>query len=92
MKTLTNIHNNKATYNNGIVTFIKTSDKFYTYYNVYDVRFDFIIIGDTFDFNGTTYIKKSSRTAYVQNGGGKWFYFSNNDICDVYLHEAKKDI
>ena len=89
MNSLTNIRNNKAMYNNTQVTFIKTSDELYSYYNLFNIRFDCIAIGDALDFNGTTYVKKSSRTAYVQNMGNRWFYFSNNDMCDVCLREAK---
>ena len=75
-------------YNGKQFSGIKSSDKFYKYTNLFNVRFDCIVLGDTFSFNGTTYIKKSSRTAWVQNGGDRFFYFSNNDICDVYLREA----
>ena len=89
MKTLASIHNNKAIYNDVQVTFIKTSDKLYTYYNLFNVRFDNIRVGDMFSFNGTSYTKKSSRTAFLNEISTRWFYFSNNDICDVYIHESK---
>ena len=75
MNSLTNIRNNKAMYNNTQVTFIKTSDELYFYYNLFNIRFDCIAIGDALDFNGTTYVKKSTRTAYVQNVGIDGFIF-----------------
>ena len=77
-------------YDNKLFNGYAHQDKHYEYTTLRDVRFDCIVIGDTFSFRGTTYIKKSSRTALVQNGGGRWFYFSGNDITEVYLRKAKK--
>jgi len=53
-------------------------------------NFDQIQIGRTFNFNGTTWEKRSSRTAHVWGMPHRWFYFSKNDecfVCEGYLKQ-----
>ena len=38
-----------------------------------------------FRFNGTTFIKKSSRTAYVADMGDRFFYFSGGDVVSTKI-------
>ena len=46
--------------------------------------FDDIKIGRPFIFNGTSYNKRSNRTANVFGMPSRWFYFSKKDV--VYSH------
>ena len=46
--------------------------------------FENIQVGRTFNFNGTTWEKRSSRTAHVWGMPFRWFYFSKKDICTVH--------
>lgn len=38
-----------------------------------------ITIGQRFEFGGTAWIKKSSRSATLEENPTKWFYFSAKD-------------
>ncbi|AUR87613.1 hypothetical protein NVP1101O_202 [Vibrio phage 1.101.O._10N.261.45.C6] len=42
-------------------------------------KFSNILIGQRFFFQGTEYVKKSTRTASLFACESKWFYFSKND-------------
>jgi len=53
------------------------------------VEFKDVKIGSDFYFNGTTFIKKSNRTAWLINKT-HWFYFSKSEICKIVL-ESKED-
>ena len=47
--------------------------------------FSQVQIGDTFTFNGSVWLKRSSRSAQVslpKRSGPPWFYFSGKDIVD----------
>ena len=68
---------------------IKTSDKHYNYNTFYNVLFENIVIGDSFDYNETEFTKKSSRTAFLNEIPTRWFYFKQIDMCDVYTHKPK---
>ena len=43
------------------------------------MTFQEIAIGGMFSFNGTTFKKKSSRTAFIYGRPSRWFYFSKKD-------------
>ena len=43
-------------------------------------KFSELVNGELFTFNGTTFKKKSSRTAFVYGRPNRWFYFSKNDV------------
>ena len=42
--------------------------------------FELIDIGEAFKWNGTVYVKKSSRTAYVFGVPYRWYYFSKTQF------------
>ena len=48
------------------------------------LTFKQLYIGEHFQFNGTTYIKQSTRTARIQASPSIWFYFSQKD--QVIIH------
>ena len=68
---------------------VKSSDKHYNYKVFYNVLFENIVIGDSFDYNGTTFTKKSSRTAFLYKKPAHWFYFKQVAMCDVYQNNMK---
>ena len=39
-------------------------------------------IGQHFHYNGTEYVKQSSRTAFLANSPAIWFYFSIYQECN----------
>ena len=43
------------------------------------LSFSDLQIGDSFESNGSTWVKKSSRTAYIFGMPHRWFYFSKSD-------------
>ena len=43
------------------------------------MTFQEITIGAMFSYNGTTFKKKSSRTAFIYGRPSRWFYFSKKD-------------
>lgn len=48
-----------------------------------------IKIGDAFHLNGTWWVKKSSRTAYLWEMPHRWFYFSKDDLVFTDEKESK---
>ena len=42
-------------------------------------------VGKPFRYNGSTYVKKSSRTAYLLDMYSRWFYFSHSDIVSLEI-------
>ena len=78
-----------ALYNGISYNCVKSSDKHYNYSVFYNVLFENIVIGDSFDYNGTTFVKKSSRTAFLHEIPTRWFYFRQVDMCDVYKNNLK---
>ena len=54
------------------------------------MSFSKVKIGGSFELNGSTWIKKSSRTAYIFGMPHRWFYFSKNDIVFTTRKEAKE--
>ena len=46
--------------------------------------FENIQVGKTFNCNGTTWVKRSSKTAHVWGTPHRWFYFSKKDMCTVH--------
>lgn len=46
------------------------------------VNFSNVRLGEMFNFNGTTYIKKSTRTALCM-AAPRTFYFSQTDVCKI---------
>lgn len=45
--------------------------------------FDKVAIKGQFVYNGTQWVKRSSRTAALFGQPSRWFYFSNNDQVSV---------
>ena len=60
-------------------------DPFYVYTAFIDVPFEDIPLEGIFTYNGTTYVKKSTRTAFLQEIPSRWFYFSKYDIASKYV-------
>ena len=54
------------------------------------MSFSKVKIGGSFELNGSTWIKKSNRTAYIFGMPHRWFYFSKNDIVFTTRKEAKE--
>ena len=46
--------------------------------------FENIQVGKTFNCNGTTWVKRSSKTAHVWGTPHRWFFFSKKDMCTVH--------
>ncbi len=46
---------------------------------IYYLNFETLDVGDSFIFDGRTWIKKSTRTAYQFGRPEMWFYFRNKD-------------
>ena len=54
------------------------------------MSFSKVKIGGSFELNGSTWIKKSNRTAYIFGMPHRWFYFSKNDIVFTTRKEANE--
>lgn len=54
--------------------------------------FDSIQAGRTFEYNGTIWEKRSSRTAHVWGMPHRWFYFSKSDDCRVHKSYIKNNL
>lgn len=46
-------------------------------------KFSELANGELFTFSGTTFKKKSSRTAFIYGRPNRWFYFGKNEIVNV---------
>lgn len=42
--------------------------------------FENLAVGAEFEFNGSWYFKRSSRTAELLDVSGRWFYFSSWEV------------
>ena len=60
--------------------------------NMKRANFDQIQTGRTFEFNSTTWEKRSARTAHVWGMPHRWFYFSKNDECFVHEDYLKQKV
>ena len=49
----------------------------------YQTHFERLRIGSNFRLGGTSWIKKSSRTARTPEAPDRVFYFSKNDLCVI---------
>lgn len=54
------------------------------------LNFETLDVGDWFIFDGRTWIKKSTRTAYQFGRPEMWFYFRNKDRVR-FEHELSKE-
>lgn len=50
---------------------------------MYMTTFARVEVGGEFRSDGTDYIKKSSRTAYVKDTPDRWFYFGRREVVKV---------
>ena len=58
--------------------------------NPINVMFKYIPNGKVFNYNGSEYVKMSTRTARLVDNTAIWFYFSAKDICSIMVSESKE--
>ena len=60
--------------------------------NMKHANFDQIQTGRTFEFDGTTWEKRSTRTAHAFGMPHRWYYFAKNDECFVHEDYLKQKV
>lgn len=65
---------------------------FITKSNSINVMFKYIPNGKVFNYNGSKYVKMSTRTARLVDNTAIWFYFSPKYICSISIYTEEKPL